>query len=190
MTHPKALWRRNTKRCPSVTFKIGNIFDIFLYVHWHRPPRSAPALFIIGQGKKKKKSLIHPSVLLILLAGSVVVFLERDIFRCFEVCCQALPSNAGVDGRKPTEGSPSWAAALFTPKDCSYPPKDSAGALPSKCWQGSLAKGRIGAKCTNPAEPEPPETPVLILAHPLLRMVPLLLSNNQKIINYCWFLNT
>lgn len=52
MTHPKALWRRNTKRCPSVTFKIGNILDIFLYVHWHRPHHSAPVIFIIGQKKK------------------------------------------------------------------------------------------------------------------------------------------
>lgn len=112
MTHPKALWRRNTKRCPSVTFKIGNILDIFLYVHWHRPHHSAPVIFIIGQ--KKKNSLIHPSVLLILLTGSMVVFLERDIFRCFEVCCQALPSNAGADGRKYSGGIPLLGCSVHT----------------------------------------------------------------------------
>lgn len=90
MTHPKALWRRNTKRCPSVTFKIGNTFDIFLCVHWHRPHHCAPAVFIIGH----KKSPIRPPALLILLEGSVVLFLEGDIFRCFEVGCQAVPNRS------------------------------------------------------------------------------------------------
>lgn len=49
MTHPKALWRRNTKRCPSATFKIGNMLDIFLCVPWHRSHHCAPTVFIIGK---------------------------------------------------------------------------------------------------------------------------------------------
>lgn len=49
MTHPKALWRRNTKRCPSATFKIENMLDIFLCVPWHRSHHCAPTVFIIGK---------------------------------------------------------------------------------------------------------------------------------------------
>lgn len=105
MTHPKALWRRNTKRCPSVTFKIGNMLDIFLCVHWHRSHHCAPTVFIMGQ-KKKKSPFSFPDCSRRFSGCLEVVFLERDSFICFEVCCQALPNGTRDDRRKSTGGIP------------------------------------------------------------------------------------
>lgn len=187
MTHPKALWRRNTKRCPSVAFKIGNILDIFLCVHWHRSHHCAPTVFIIGQKKKKRKSPIHPSALLILLGGSVVdgrlFFLERDIFRCFEVCCQGLPSNTGADRRKSTGGIPLLGCCSVHTQRLLLPlcqrQSKSFGENQSKMHQPSSGRASWDT-CVHSKG----------LAQPLLGMVPVLMSNNQNIINYCWFLNT
>lgn len=139
---------------------------------------------------RPKKSPYHPSAFLIHLGGSVVVFLERDAFRCLEVCCQALPCSTGAERRKSAGGIP-----LLL---CSHP----RAPLPL-CWGQSkgfafkvlasiLGKGENWSKMhqtrTVRASWEPCAHSMGV-AQPLLRMVLALLRDNQNIISYCWFLN-